>query len=79
MKNQRKRLAVAIGLQRHHEVAYKETIDQLKNGAIGDIIFCRCYWNQEGMWVRNRQEGESELSYQMRNWYTSIGCAVTTL
>lgn len=68
-KAKEKGLAVAIGLQRHHEVAYKETIDQLKNGAIGDIIFCRCYWNQEGLWVRNRQEGESELSYQMRNWY----------
>ncbi len=68
-KAKEKGLAVAIGLQRHHEVAYKETIDQLKNGAIGDIIFCRCYWNQGELWVRNRQENESELSYQMRNWY----------
>lgn len=68
-KAKAKGLAVAIGLQRHHEVAYKETIDQLKSGAIGDIVFCRCYWNQGELWVRNRQEGESELSYQMRNWY----------
>ena len=68
-KAKEKGLAVAIGLQRHHEVAYKETIEQLKGGAIGDIIFCRCYWNQAELWVRNRQENESELSYQMRNWY----------
>ncbi|MGN6543921.1 MAG: Gfo/Idh/MocA family protein, partial [Aureliella sp.] len=68
-KAKEKGLAVAVGLQRHHEVAYKETMDKLKDGAIGDIIFCRCYWNQEGLWVRNRQEGQSELEYQMRNWY----------
>ncbi len=42
-KAKEKGLAVAIGLQRHHEVAYKETMDQLKSGAIGDIVFCRCY------------------------------------
>lgn len=68
-KAKAKGLAVAIGLQRHHEVAYKETMDQLKNGAIGDIVFCRCYWNQGDLWVRNRKEGQSELEYQMRNWY----------
>jgi myo-inositol 2-dehydrogenase / D-chiro-inositol 1-dehydrogenase len=68
-KAQEKNLAVAIGLQRHHEVAYKETMDQLKSGAIGDIVFCRCYWNQEGLWVRNREPKQSELEYQMRNWY----------
>lgn len=68
-KAKAKGLAVAIGLQRHHEVAYKETMDQLKSGAIGDIIFCRCYWNQGDLWVRNRAEGQSELEYQMRNWY----------
>jgi predicted dehydrogenase len=68
-KAKQKGLAVAIGLQRHHEVAYKETMDKLKNGAIGDIVYCRCYWNQGNLWVRNRQEGQSELEYQMRNWY----------
>ena len=65
----KKKLAVAVGLQRHHEVAYKETMEKLKGGAIGDIIFCRCYWNGEGVWVRNRQENQSELEYQMNNWY----------
>ncbi len=68
-KAKEKGLAVAVGLQRHHEVAYKETIAKLKEGAIGDIIFCRCYWNQEGLWLRNREAGMTELEYQMRNWY----------
>ncbi len=68
-KAKEKNLAVAVGLQRHHEVAYVQTMEQLKNGAIGDIVFCRCYWNSTGVWTRNREEKESELEYQMKNWY----------
>ena len=65
----KKNLAVAVGLQRHHEVAYRETISRLKNGAIGDIVFARAYWNGGGVWVRPRQPQQTELEYQMRNWY----------
>ena len=64
-----KNLAVAVGLQRHHETAYRETIARLQDGAIGDINLTRVYWNGGGVWVRPRQKGQSELEYQMRNWY----------
>ena len=64
-----KGLAVAVGLQRRHEVAYKETMEQLHNGAVGDIILGRAYWNGQGVWTRNRQPDHTELEYQMRNWY----------
>ncbi|MCR9115577.1 MAG: Gfo/Idh/MocA family oxidoreductase [bacterium] len=64
-----KGLAVQVGLQRRHEQAYKETIAQLQEGAIGDILLSRAYWNGGGVWVRPRQEGQTELEYQMRNWY----------
>ena len=64
-----KNLAVAVGLQRHHESAYRETISRLQDGAIGDINLTRVYWNGGGVWVRPRQKGQSELEYQMRNWY----------
>jgi len=64
-----KNLAVAVGLQRHHESAYRETIARLQDGAIGDINLTRVYWNGGGVWVRPRQKGQSELEYQMRNWY----------
>ena len=65
----KKNLAVAVGLQRHHEVAYRETISRLQDGAIGDIVFARAYWNGGGVWVRPRQPQQTELEYQMRNWY----------
>ncbi len=62
-------LAVAVGLQRRHERAYMETIAQLQDGAIGDINLTRVYWNGAGVWVRPREDGQTELEYQMRNWY----------
>lgn len=64
-----KGLAVQVGLQRRHERAYRETIAELKGGAIGDIVLSRAYWNGGGVWVRPREEQQTELEYQMRNWY----------
>ncbi|MEZ6121765.1 MAG: Gfo/Idh/MocA family oxidoreductase [Planctomycetaceae bacterium] len=64
-----KDLLLQIGLQRRHERAYMETIQRLQDGAIGDIVAARAYWNGAGVWTRNRQEGQTEMEYQMRNWY----------
>jgi predicted dehydrogenase len=68
-ESKKKNLLVQIGLQRRHERAYMETIDRLQNGAIGNIVAARAYWNGGGVWTRNRQEGQTEMEYQMRNWY----------
>jgi myo-inositol 2-dehydrogenase/D-chiro-inositol 1-dehydrogenase len=64
-----KNLAVAVGLQRRHEPLYVETMKRLHDGAIGRIVATRAYWNGDGVWVRPRKEGQSEMEYQMRNWY----------
>ncbi len=64
-----KNLAVGVGLQRRHESVYRETIARLQDGAIGDIILMRAYWNSGGVWTRPRVEGQTEMEYQMRNWY----------
>jgi predicted dehydrogenase len=64
-----KNLAVAVGLQRHHEPIYIETIKRLQDGEIGRIVASRCYWNGDGVWVRPRIDGQTEMEYQMRNWY----------
>ena len=64
-----KNLAVAVGLQRRHERAYRETIAQLQDGIIGDLIHSRVYWNGGGVWTRPREEGQTELEYQTKNWY----------
>jgi len=64
-----KGLKVGVGLQRRHQTRYLETVSRLQDGAIGDLTLLRVYWNGAGVWVRPREEGQSEMTYQMRNWY----------
>ena len=64
-----KNLLLQVGLQRRHENQYKETIKRLQDGAIGDINYMRAFWNGGGVWTRPRKEGQTEMEYQMRNWY----------
>ena len=65
----KKKIAVAVGLQRHHEELYRETIAKLQDGAIGRIDLIRVYWNGQGVWTRPRQPDQTELAYQLNNWY----------
>lgn len=67
--SKKKNLMVAIGLQRRHEPRYIETIDRLHEGAIGDIITLRVYWNGGGIWYRNRTPEQTEMAFQTNNWY----------
>ncbi len=64
-----KKLNVVVGLQRHYQDSYLAAIDQLKQDKIGKIVSGQVYWNSAGVWVRERQPGQTELEYQMRNWY----------
>lgn len=64
-----KKLNVVVGLQRHYEDKYLQLLDRVKKGDIGKITSGQVYWNSDGVWVRPRQAGQSELEYQMRNWY----------
>ena len=68
-ESKKKNLAVGVGLQRRHERWYKETIKAVQDGAIGDIVLARAYWNGSTPWLKLRQDGQTEMDYQMRNWY----------
>jgi myo-inositol 2-dehydrogenase/D-chiro-inositol 1-dehydrogenase len=62
-------LNVVVGLQRHYQTVYREWVDRLRAGMIGDIVLGRVYWNSEGVWVRPWEPDQTEMEYQMRNWY----------
>lgn len=64
-----KGLKVGVGLQRHHEPKYLETIQRLKDGAVGDFRMMRCYWNGLTAKVPYDRALLTELEYQVRNWY----------
>ena len=64
-----KKLNVVVGLQRHYQKKYTELYDRIQDGQVGKIMSGQVYWNGRGVWVRERQAGQTELEYQMRNWY----------
>ncbi len=61
-------LTFVAGTQRRHQKEYVETIDKIHNGEIGDVLALRAYWCGELPWVRERQEGWSDMEYRVRNW-----------
>lgn len=63
-----KGLGIAAGTQRRHQKGYIETMKLIHGGQIGDIVAARCYWNQGGLWKKDREQGWSDLEWQMRNW-----------
>ena len=68
-ESKKKNLMIGIGLQRRHEPRYIETIKRIHDGAIGDVVCQRVYWNGNSIWYRNREEGMSEMAFQTNNWY----------
>ena len=63
-----KGLGIAAGTQRRHMPSYQETIRRIRDGAIGDIVCAKCYWNGGQIWVVDRQPGWSDMEWQIRNW-----------
>jgi predicted dehydrogenase len=65
---QTKGLSIVGGTQRRHQKSYLEAFRRVRDGAIGEIVAARCYWNQGGLGVRERKPGMSDLEWQIRNW-----------
>jgi predicted dehydrogenase len=71
----KKNLAIVAGTQRRHQTGYLETMKRIHDGAIGDIVGARCYWNGSGIWFRRRDELKqfsepaTDVAYQLHNWY----------
>ncbi len=64
-----KNLNVVVGLQRHYQKNYLACLDHIKEGKMGQIVSGQVYWNSGGVWVKDRQPDQTEMEYQMRNWY----------
>jgi myo-inositol 2-dehydrogenase/D-chiro-inositol 1-dehydrogenase len=64
-----KKLNVVVGLQRRYQTNYREVMKRIQDGAIGNVVGGQVYWNSGGVWVRERTPSQTEMEYQMRNWY----------
>ena len=62
-----KKLNVVVGLQRHYQNSYRELYK--RKDLIGDITSAQAWWDNDGVWVRPRKYSQTEMEYQMRNWY----------
>lgn len=65
---QQKNLGIAAGTQRRHMKSYRETIQRIHDGMIGDIVYGKCYWNGGQIWVVDRKPEWTDMEWQLRNW-----------
>jgi predicted dehydrogenase len=64
-----KGLKVVVGLQRRHSKEFLGPVKAIQDGSLGQLHLLRAYWNDPPIWVRPRQPGQTEMEFQMRNWY----------
>jgi predicted dehydrogenase len=62
-----KKRNVVVGLQRHYQTSYRELFK--RKDKIGELVSAQAWWNNDGVWVNKRKPEQTEMEYQMRNWY----------
>ena len=64
----KKTLSIVSGLCWRYHHGMQATFDQIHDGAIGDLVTMQCSYNTRGLWKHPRQDGWSDMEYQLRNW-----------
>ncbi len=67
-----KGLNVVSGLCWRYHTGMIETINRIHDGAIGDIVTIQSNYLTGPVWMKARNPEESEMQYQLRNWYNYI-------
>ena len=63
-----KGLAIVSGLCYRYDEPKIEIFKRIHDGMIGEITAMRASYNTRGLWSFPRDEGWSDMEYQMRNW-----------
>lgn len=66
---QEKGLSIVSGLMLRYSTAMREMMGRIHEGGIGQITALQANYNIGGLWLRVRQEGWSDMEWQLRNWY----------
>lgn len=64
----KKNLNLVSGLCWRYDYGVRETMKQIQDGAIGDIVAVQENYLTGTLWHRGREPKWSEMEYQMRNW-----------
>jgi predicted dehydrogenase len=67
-----KGLSVVAGTQRRHQLEYLKTKYAIDHGAIGPIRGGAVYWCGGALWYKEREPGEDDASYMVRNWVSFV-------
>jgi predicted dehydrogenase len=72
-KAQELKLTVVSGAQRHADAEYVETVQKVRDGAIGDIVALRSrYLSGPVMHANARNAKWGDMEWQHRNWYSFV-------
>ncbi len=64
-----KNLNIVSGLCWRYHHGVRETMQRVLDGAIGDVLAIQETYLGGTLWHRGRQPDDTEMTYQMRNWY----------
>jgi predicted dehydrogenase len=64
-----KNICFMSGFCYRYELAKRETVKRIHDGAIGDILAMRIAYNTGPLWYHEPGPKWSDMEYQMRNWY----------
>lgn len=65
---QANKTAIVTGTQYRRQVNYIGAIEQIRAGAIGDIVSATTRYCANGIWYKNREPGMSDTEYELYNW-----------
>lgn len=65
----RKSLSVVSGLCLRYDYGFQETMKRIHGGEIGEVVTLFANDYRTGRWIKPRQPDQSDMNYQMRNWY----------
>ncbi len=68
-KAKAKNLGIHASTENRHNWRMVETVKRIHDGQIGRIVAGRCFFNTGWLWKFERQPGESDMEWQLRNWY----------
>lgn len=67
-----KGLNIVAGTQRRHQIGYVKHARAIHEGAVGEIVGGQIYWCQSRLWYKNREAGDSDADYMIRNWVSFL-------
>lgn len=60
---------VVVGHHLRFEKKHWEPIQMVHDGAIGELLYIRIFFDQAAIWTRPREANMTEMQYQVNNWY----------